>query len=316
MPPSNPGAQSSRAARTRRIVAAAVILLAAGLRLTHLGLIEFKYDEATTARSALAIAREAQFPAMGMISSERPHNPALMSYVLALPFFLSRDPHLAAGWLALLCQHDRRLIDGREALVLPARTTAYLVHPQAVAAATLLADMATKPQPTLPVRDGSDAFYRFFRWQSALWTPEIPCADPAQWIAPSGSEPHATLSPLGYEWSGDPNPGGTIDYTLVWRLDGDPPGDVDLHCFNHLVDGDGTPWGQRDGAGLLVSRWRDGDVVLTRFTIPIAPDAPSPPHLVRTGLYVYLDLVNLPAMPAPGAAPAQFVELGFIDDTP
>ena len=54
------------------IVPIVILLLAAGLRLTRLGLAEFKYDEATTARSALAIVHEGQFPAMGMISSQGP----------------------------------------------------------------------------------------------------------------------------------------------------------------------------------------------------------------------------------------------------
>jgi len=79
-----------------------ILLLAAGLRLTRLGLAEFKYDEATTARSALAIAREGQFPALGMVSSLGPHNPPLMSYVLALPLAVSQDPRLATGWIAFL----------------------------------------------------------------------------------------------------------------------------------------------------------------------------------------------------------------------
>jgi len=79
-----------------------ILLLAAGLRLTRLDLIEFKYDEATWARSALAIVHEGRFPALGMVSSLGPYHPPLMSYILALPFALSRDPRLAAGWIALL----------------------------------------------------------------------------------------------------------------------------------------------------------------------------------------------------------------------
>ena len=79
-----------------------ILLVAAALRLTRLGLVEFKFDEATTARSALEIAREGRFPAVGMISSQGPRNPPLMGYLLALPFALSRDPRLAAGFIASL----------------------------------------------------------------------------------------------------------------------------------------------------------------------------------------------------------------------
>lgn len=81
---------------------ALIVCVAAGLRLTRLELIEFKFDEATMARSALAVAREGRLPLVGMVSSQGPHNPALMSYVLALPFAISSDPRLAAGWTALL----------------------------------------------------------------------------------------------------------------------------------------------------------------------------------------------------------------------
>ncbi|RLC61350.1 MAG: hypothetical protein DRI80_08915, partial [Chloroflexota bacterium] len=74
---------------SHQLLIVGILLLAAGLRLTRLDLVEFKYDEATTARSALAIVREGRLPAMGMISSQGPRNPPLMSYVLALPFALS-----------------------------------------------------------------------------------------------------------------------------------------------------------------------------------------------------------------------------------
>ena len=43
-------------------------------------LAEFKLDEATTSRSALAIAHEGRFPAIGGVSARGPHNPPLMNY--------------------------------------------------------------------------------------------------------------------------------------------------------------------------------------------------------------------------------------------
>ncbi len=86
----------------RYLLLVLILLLATGLRLTRLGLIEFKFDEATMARSALAVAREGRLPLVGMVSSQGPHNPPLMIYVLALPFAFSFDPRLAAGWTALL----------------------------------------------------------------------------------------------------------------------------------------------------------------------------------------------------------------------
>jgi hypothetical protein len=84
------------------LILAAILALAAGLRLGRLGLVEFKFDEATTARSALAIARREQLPTVGMVSSRGPRNPALMSYVLAPALAIAPDPRVAAGWLAFL----------------------------------------------------------------------------------------------------------------------------------------------------------------------------------------------------------------------
>ncbi|MFW6135218.1 MAG: hypothetical protein ACOC7N_00170 [Chloroflexota bacterium] len=236
--------------------------------------------------------------------------------VALLPGDEARIQGSAAVFDVLLTEDDRRLVDGREALVLPARNTAYLVHPDAAPAGMWLDTLAAESHPRLAVRDGRDAFYRFFRRGPAPLIPEIPCDNPPYWIVASTPDSNAYVSLLGYQWSGDPTPGGSIDWTLVWRVDGDPPDDVDLHWFNHLVDGEGRRWGQKDGVGLPVWRWRDGDTVLTWFTIPIAPDAPSPPYQVRTGLYIYLDVVNVPVISARGAPPAQFTELGPIDAAP
>jgi hypothetical protein len=224
--------------------------------------------------------------------------------------------HGPAAVFDTLLPPDHRLVDGREALVLPARPAAYLAHPDAAAAATLLADIATESQPPLLVRDGSKATYRFFRWQPAPLTPDVPCEDSPEWVVRSTSDHLARVVLLGYYWSGDAKPGGTVDWTTVWRVEGRPPSDIDLHWFNHLVDKHGTRWGQKDGVGLPVSKWRDADTVFTWFTIPIAPDAPPPPYHVRTGLYTYPDVVNLPVAAEPGASPAQYVELGPIDAAP
>jgi hypothetical protein len=215
----------------------------------------------------------------------------------------------------LLASDRRRLVDGREALVLPARPAAYLVHPE-TSAAPLLGVLATESQPSLPLREGSDASYRFFRWQPEPLALENVCQGSPQWTVPSAASGGSRITLLGYRWSGAAEPGGSIDWTTVWQVEGQPPDDVDLHWFNHLVDGEGTRWGQKDGPGLPVSKWGDGDTVLTWFTIPIAADAPAPPYFIRTGLYTYPDVVNVPVISPPEAAPAQFVELGPIDAMP
>ncbi|MBS3785008.1 MAG: hypothetical protein KGY78_11250, partial [Anaerolineae bacterium] len=110
--------------------------------------------------------------------------------------------------------------------------------------------------------------------------------------------------------------GGRIEWTIVWRVTGGPPPEASFHWFNHLVDPDGLRWGQKDGVGLPTAKWRDGDTVVTWFSIPIPPDAPQAPYYVRTGLYTYPDVVNVPLVAALGEPPAQFAELGPIQASP
>lgn len=80
----------------------AILLLAAALRMTRLGLAEFKSDEAGIAREALALVREGQFPVVGPSSSQGPAHPPLQIYLLALPFTVTQDPRLAVGVVALI----------------------------------------------------------------------------------------------------------------------------------------------------------------------------------------------------------------------
>jgi len=198
-----------------------------------------------------------------------------------------------------------RPVDGRRTLVFPARPTVYLADPGAEPALATLAEMGAEVGPALPLRGGSSAAYHFFRWEpDVLDVPHPWEGDPVRWA--SG----VTL--LGYDWSGDPRPGGTLRWTLYWRIEGIPPVEGDLHWFNHLVDGEGARWGQMDGVGLPVSEWRVGDTVLTWFDIPIAADAPAPPYFIRSGMYTYPDIVSISLLDVAGNPAGEFIELGPI----
>ena len=72
-----------------------ILTLAAVLRLGWPGLTEFKYDEATIARLALALVHEGRLPTHGLTSSLVIPHPPLTAYLLAIPFAISRDPALA-----------------------------------------------------------------------------------------------------------------------------------------------------------------------------------------------------------------------------
>ncbi|MEA3339495.1 MAG: glycosyltransferase family 39 protein [Chloroflexota bacterium] len=206
-----------------------------------------------------------------------------------------------------------RPVDGRQTLVFPARPAVYLADPGAEPALTMLSEMGAEVEPPLPLRTGSDAAYRFFRCQPAAvsaphpWEGDADKQHPlARWA--SG----VTL--LGYDWSGDPQPGGAVRWTLYWRVEGIPPVEGGLHWFNHLVDGEGVRWGQMDGVGLPISEWRVGDVVLTWFDITIDEDAPPPPYFVRSGMYTYPDIVTISLLDVAGNPAGQFVELPMNND--
>lgn len=209
----------------------------------------------------------------------------------------------------ILLRQDRRLVDGRQGLVLPPTPAVYLTDPEAKPGQIVLADLAVEVEPTLPLRGGSDASYRFFRWQPASVIPAHPReGDPVRWA--SG------VALVGYDWSGEARPGGTVRWTLYWRIGSEPPAGSDVHWFNHLVDGAGARWGQMDGVGVPASMWRVGDIILTWFDIPIAADAPPPPYFVRSGMYTYPDVVNIALLDEAGNPAGEFVELGPIGAAP
>jgi len=226
------------------------------------------------------------------------------------------DPHFdgpAAVFDVLLPPTDRRLIDGRKALVLPDQTAVYLCHPKASAAISVLDGTATELDHPLPLRTGGEDRYRFFLREPGDFSLEHPVTDARHWELLSAQGQTSTVRLLSYAWDDGPRPGDTFHWTTSWRVDGPPPASIDLHWFNHLVDETGARWGQRDGAGLPVSDWRSGDTVVTWFEIPISADAPPPPYLVRTGLYTYPDVTNVPLIDAAGNPAGQFLTLGPID---
>lgn len=211
---------------------------------------------------------------------------------------------------------DPRPVDGRQALVLPARPAVYLADPRAGPALAMLAEMGIEVAPALPLRGDSDAVYRFFRWEVAPVTPPYPWeGDPVRWALRPGSGQASDVVLLGYDWSGDLQPGGTLRWTLYWRVEGLPSHGSDIHWFNHLVDEEGRRWGQMDGVGFPASEWHVGDTVLTWFDITIGSDAPPAPYFIRSGMYTYPDIVNLSLLDAAGNPAGEFIELGPIGAT-
>jgi Dolichyl-phosphate-mannose-protein mannosyltransferase len=83
------------------VAAVAIVVLAAGLRLWRLDLVEFKGDESTAMLLAEDLVRLGKVPLVGAASSVGIQNPPLFLYFLAPIVNLTRDPAVASGAVGL-----------------------------------------------------------------------------------------------------------------------------------------------------------------------------------------------------------------------
>jgi 4-amino-4-deoxy-L-arabinose transferase-like glycosyltransferase len=79
-----------------------ILLVAALLRLLNLDYMEFKGDEANNLFVAADLVSGKAFPLVGIPSSIGTYNPPLFTYLMGIPLFFSRNPVIAAGFVALL----------------------------------------------------------------------------------------------------------------------------------------------------------------------------------------------------------------------
>jgi hypothetical protein len=112
---------------------------------------------------------------------------------------------------------------------------------------------------------------------------------------------------LDYAVAGDAAPGNTIRLFLHWQLIESPPGEI--YTFNHLVDASGERWGQADGILCPMNQWHSGQQVWLWYDILVDPAAPPPPYRIRTGLYTYPAIENIPVLGADGQAAGDAVIL-------
>src|SRR5262245_23319866 len=89
-----------RLARWEWVALALVILVAAWLRFSHLGLIEFKSDEAVAVHLATQFVKDGQFPTAGLMSSVGVTNPPLFIYLLIPMFFVTKSVALVSCFIA------------------------------------------------------------------------------------------------------------------------------------------------------------------------------------------------------------------------
>jgi len=215
---------------------------------------------------------------------------------------------------ALLFRHPHRLVDGRMSLLVPdAPRVVYIVGPVSPEGDGLgpvqqqLRGMAgVREERAIRMPDGWE--YRLFVRERTdredVLTGLVRPADPPRFA--NG------VVLLGYSLPQEITLEAALEVWLAWWVQVGPPPGSDYHFFVHLLDGEGHLRSQHDSAPFPTSAWRAGDLVLSRFTVPIPTGLPAGRYAVRTGLYTYPDIQGIPVVDAVGNPAAGDVLLGTI----
>lgn len=217
---------------------------------------------------------------------------------------------------ALLFGHPRRFADGRWALPLPDSSTAvYVVGPMSENGATDLDPILRRLEGMAYVRAGPSVALPD-GWQYRLFYREE--TDREDVLAglrrfPGGLPFANNVVFMGYGFPERMRAGETLEVWLAWWLRAAPPAGADYHFFVHLVDENGVVRSQHDGLGFPVFYWKAGDLVLSRFAIPLPADLPAGRYLLGSGLYTYPDVVNVSFLDVAGNPAGDWVTLGEVE---
>ncbi|RME37161.1 MAG: hypothetical protein D6793_04645 [Thermoflexia bacterium] len=219
---------------------------------------------------------------------------------------------------ALLFRHPHRLVDGRMSLVIPdAPRTVYILGPVSPERDTplhaghqlyTLAGIQAEKAVRMP--DGWE--YRLFLREGAdredIMVGFTRFTDPPRFA--NG------VALLGYTFPHEAVPGTALEVWLAWWVQAGPPPGSDYHFFVHLLDGEERLRSQHDGVPFPTASWHAGDLVLSRFTVPIPPDLPPGPYTVRFGMYTYPDIQGVPVVDVAGNPMEGAVQLGTVTVQP
>jgi hypothetical protein len=200
---------------------------------------------------------------------------------------------------ALLFGHAHRFADGRSALPVPDTSqVVYLVGPvergtgrgsDLEPVLQRLGGMAyVRPAADVSLPDG---------WAFRVFSRSGP--DREDVLAELTRLPEPVVFANGVDFLGYGLPetawtGETLELWIAWWLRSPPPAGSDYHFFTHLLDGQGQLLGQHDGTGFPTASWRSGDLVLSRFPVPISDELSPGRYQVWAGQYTYPDVVNVP----------------------
>ena len=176
----------------------------------------------------------------------------------------------AFEWLRGYTQSDRvRVVPTGKGFLIPDGPACYLLGPR-VLAETLwsVPSFAETPARRIPARPP--------------WA--VVCGQ----LEADGETPRAAwsngLSLLRTEVTGDLEPGSELHITHTWHYRATAPGAYNF--YNHLLL-DGSLVAQVDGGSVPHWHWRDGDTLLTYFTLEVPDDLQPGEYVLRVGMYTW-----------------------------
>lgn len=86
--------------------------------------------------------------------------------------------------------------------------------------------------------------------------------------------------------------GGKLSITYTWHYKAMDSQPAEVHIFNHLMQ-DGELVAQVDGVGVPPWQWRDDDVLITHFTLPLPDDLTPGDYTLVTGFYTWPGLERI-----------------------
>lgn len=216
---------------------------------------------------------------------------------------------------ALLFGTPHRFVDGRSSLPFPDRERfVYLVGPLAATGDEELRgtldrlarfpSMAIGPYITLPDR----VVYQTYIWQGADREEVLTGMSTWEGGVPFGND----VVFAAYELAPDASIGRELSVWLAWWTRAVPGSDSDYHFTVRLLDGAGTTCSQEDHAAFPSRTWQAGDLVLSRFRLPLRQDLPAGNYRVRAGMYRYPQIEGVPVVSSQGDPVDDGVTLGEI----
>jgi hypothetical protein len=98
----------------------------------------------------------------------------------------------------------------------------------------------------------------------------------------------------------------SLDWQLHWRVGAGST--VDYHWFNHLYNAQGVRLQQADQSAFYAGAWREGDYVISFFTLTDPPTDLSS-LTMRSGMYVYPSLEGVSVLDIAANPAGDFIEI-------